>query len=57
MSIGWPQGIYLVLMLVSIGISIARYGQQKTDTYDLTDIVLSPAIVTGILYWGGFFDK
>jgi|GEM_PF-2581001 len=53
--LGWPQAIYLGLMMMGIGLSIARYGEQKRDRYDLVDVAISPALICGLLYWGGFF--
>lgn len=53
--IGWPQGIFIFLTILGIGISIARYGEQKSDRFDLFDVAISPALMCGLLYWGGFF--
>jgi hypothetical protein len=55
MNVGWPEGIYLALVLVSIGICVARFGEQKRDRYDLTDVLVGPAISLSLLWWGGFF--
>lgn len=53
--LGTPQVIYLVLLLISTGIRIARYGEPKRDSYDFTDLVIAPALSISLLYWGGFF--
>ena len=50
-----PQIIYLALVAAGIGVSIARYGQPKTDSYDMFDVAVAPALMIGLLYWGGFF--
>lgn len=55
MTLHAPQIIFLFMMFLGIGISMARFGQQKTDCYDLTDVLIGPLIVIGLLYWGGFF--
>jgi len=55
MVVGWPQGIYLALVAMSIGVSLARFGQSKQGTYGWTEMLVSPAIALGLLYWGGFF--
>jgi hypothetical protein len=51
----WPQMIVAALMLFGIGISVAKYGQQKTDKYDITDVLIGPGIVAALLYFGGFW--
>ena len=56
MTLGIPQIIIVALMVLNIGVSLARYGQAKRDTYDLADVLFAPAIMLGILYWGGFFS-
>lgn len=48
MIIGWPQGIYLAIVVLSMGIALARYGEQKRDRYDWIDLILSPAITTAL---------
>jgi hypothetical protein len=50
-----PQIIMLSLMAFSVGVSASRYGQRKTDSYDMGDVFFGPAISLLILYWGGFF--
>lgn len=55
MHIGWPQGIFTGLIFVGVGVSLARYGKPKADSYGIFDVVVSPSVVLGLLYWGGFF--
>lgn len=50
-----PQIIYTALILIGIGISLARLGEKRESTYGLDDVILTPAISFGLLYWGGFF--
>lgn len=50
-----PQYIYLGLVFIGIGYSTAKYGQSK-GSYDWADIMGTPIIGVGLLYWGGFFD-
>jgi hypothetical protein len=48
----------MAMMLISIGTSIAKFGEKKTGSaavYDLIDVLVAPALVIGLLYWGGFF--
>lgn len=53
--IGMPQAIMIVLILIGVGVSVARFGQQKKDTYDWVDVLVGPLLMLGLLYWGGFF--
>jgi len=55
MIFGWPQIVLSALIVLGIGNAIARYGQQKTDKYDLTDVLFAPAMIFGLLWWGGFY--
>lgn len=55
MNIGLPQAIFLILVFIGMGSSIAKYGQQKKDHYDLFDVLASPVIVIGLTWWGGFY--
>lgn len=54
MIIGWPQGIYLVLITLSLGITIAKWGEPQTGTHGWGTII-GVAIVLPLLYLGGFF--
>ncbi len=54
MNIGWPEGIYLTLVVMTgIGYAI-KDGQVRR--YALGDWALSVIIVLPLLWWGGFFD-
>jgi hypothetical protein len=50
-----PQLILIALSLIGMGISMARFGQEKTDRYDFIDVIIAPAIVHSLLWWGGFY--
>jgi len=52
---GVPQIIVIVLIAIGIGINLSKYGQPKTGTVDIFDVLIGPAITVGLLYWGGFF--
>lgn len=52
----WPQYTLAGSILIGMGISVARFGQPKTDKYDLIDLVVGPAVVVWLLYMGGFWD-
>jgi hypothetical protein len=55
MVLGAPQLIMLFMMALSIGVSIARFGEPKRDCYDYGDIFVGPAVALALLWWGGFF--
>ena len=50
----WPQYTYLALILISVGVTIARYGEPKRDRYDFGDLI-GAVICLWLLYEGGFF--
>lgn len=52
----WPQIVYLVLLVMGVGVALARYGEPKRpDSYDIVDVLIGPATMAGLLYAGGFF--
>lgn len=52
-----PQIIYTTLTVIGMGVAIGRYGEPKRrDTYDLVDVIVAPAIVFSLLWWGGFYS-
>jgi hypothetical protein len=55
MHIGWPQGIYLALVFLSLGIGIANHGRPRPP-YNGGLHVVGVLIVLPLLYWGGFFS-
>lgn len=50
----WPQLTVLAMFFIGIGISLAKLGQPKKDTYDLSDII-APFVMLWLLYMGGFW--
>lgn len=52
----WPQFIVLGLLLVGVGSAMAKYGKPKTDSYDMTDILIAPAIMFFLLWSGNFWE-
>jgi hypothetical protein len=53
----WPQALVLFATALSMGRSLALYGQpKKPDTYDIVDVLIGPALSLTILWAGGFFD-
>lgn len=54
--IGIPQGILLLLIAVGVFHAASHQGQRSTNVYDLSDVTILPALLLGLLYWGGFFE-
>lgn len=50
-----PQIIYLALMMMDIGISLAKHGEPKNQKYNAWITSVSVAITVALLKWGGFF--
>jgi hypothetical protein len=55
-SIGWPEGIYLALVFIGLGLGLARHGQPKTGVHNIWSDIIATALVCGLLWWGGFFS-
>lgn len=51
-----PQLILLGLMILALGITLAKHGQPKNDKYNFGISLIANAIEIGLLYWGGFFN-
>lgn len=55
MNIGWPEGIFLALTFMALGLSMSRHGQTRAVTENFAGSFVANMIVIGLLYWGGFF--
>ena len=53
--LGWPQLLVLALWLISLGLHIARHGEPMGLMYNGWFKVISIAVWTAVLAWGGFF--
>jgi hypothetical protein len=54
MYFGVPQVIYLALIILGLGIAIAKHGQPR-DNYNGGVTFIAAIIELALLYWGGFF--
>lgn len=52
----YAQIIYLFIVVLGLGIALAKDGQPKTDKYSFWGTVVATLISLGLLYWGGFFN-
>ena len=49
------QVIWLGLMMLSLGVTLAKHGKPKTDNYSFGSSLIAFGIQFAILYYGGFF--
>jgi hypothetical protein len=54
MVIGWPQGILVSLLLLSLGISLAKHGESR-GAYSFGTVFFAVVLELFLLWWGGFF--
>ena len=57
LHIGWPQGIYLGLMIFSFVVTSINHGEPKTGNWTIWDPIVTYSITLTLLYFGGFFTK
>jgi hypothetical protein len=50
-----PALIYLALVILGLGIVLAKDGEPKTGKHSFWWQLVGTAIPCGLLYWGGFF--
>lgn len=54
-NIGWPEGIFLVLIMFSIAVRYANVGNPRpADKW--WGPMLDLFVTVYLLYWGGFFS-
>ena len=53
---GIPQIIMIIVFGLNLGISIAKNGEPREDTYNFWITLIGTIINVGLLYWGGFFS-
>lgn len=51
----WPQWIWVCLQLLMICIVAEEHGKPRTGNYDVRWTLVSVAVGTALLWWGGFF--
>ena len=52
---GIPQICLIVLIALGLGISLAKHGEPRDDTYNFFTTLISSLIYVGLLILGGFF--
>lgn len=53
---GIPQIVFLVLMALALGVSMANDGKVEMKQESWVKTLVSIVIECAILYWGGFFS-
>jgi len=53
--VAWPQITVAALIVFGMGVAGARFGTPKRDNYDFIDAIVGPALMTWLLYMGGFW--
>lgn len=51
---GWPQITWIVLTSAGVAVHIVKHGQPR-EPFNMWTTLTATAIVTGLLYAGGFF--
>lgn len=54
MNIGWPQGITLGLLILSLGVALAEHGRPRGPSNAWMTLIAT-IIHIALLWWGGFF--
>lgn len=47
---------YIVIMVLSLGINLAKHGEPRDGKYSFWSALIAMGIQIGILYMGGFFS-
>lgn len=55
MKLHIPQIIFLALICMSVGMHLAKNGEQRDGEYNFGLALICAAIEIGLLWWGGFF--
>lgn len=53
---GTPQIIMIAMYGLSIGIAMAKHGEQRKDKYNVWSAIIGSSIGCAILWWGGFWS-
>lgn len=52
-----PQIVMIVLIAIGVSRALHNFGEKKKeDRYDIFDVLVSPALLVGLLWWGGFWS-
>lgn len=54
-AFGWPQIIYICLLVSGAVIHLVKHGEPRKEQYNFWGWLIGAAINIWILSWGGFF--
>ncbi|QXF03598.1 MULTISPECIES: hypothetical protein [Xanthomonas] len=52
---GAAQLIYLSLVMLELGLEIAKHGEPKTGRHNAGSTIVATILILALLWWGGFF--
>jgi hypothetical protein len=53
---GAPQIIVIVLYALSVGVVLSRHGKPETGNHNVWSSLLTIAVMSALLWWGGFWS-
>lgn len=56
MNIGWPQLIYIGMMIFNLTLEGMKHRQQKEGKHSFGVTMIATILSLGLVYWGGFFE-
>lgn len=56
MTLGWPQLVYLALLLIGVGVAAAKDGQPR-EAWSFWWTLVGAGLAIWLLYMGGFFTE
>jgi len=56
MYFGIPQIILLGLIVMGLGLNLAKHGEPQKGKHSFWMSLVNSAVIVGLLYWGGFFS-
>lgn len=55
MVLGWQQIVWLVIIIINLGMHLAKHGEPTNSKYNFWAYLIGSVISLSILYSGGFF--
>ncbi len=53
---GIPETIWVILATMVGGLHLQSHGERRKDKWNFFAVLSSAVLMTGLFYWGGFFD-
>lgn len=54
--IGWPEGLWLALAFMTLGLYLAKDGEVREEKYSFIGRLIGIILNGALLCWGGFFS-